>query len=250
MLKFEKFEDYAEVTLTCGKKTKVDLDDLDYVINKGWQMSNGYAISTTKHIKAMHRLIFGVIPEGMILDHKNRDRLDNRKSNLRICTYSQNAQNKKVIGDTKGVTFRDNKWNTSILVDGKFTYLGCFEDKETALRAYDSAAAFHFGEFACTNFKDVIPKHYLDIRKENCSRDSNKSSKYTGVCWKFEKWQAYVFYQGKVKHLGYYIDEEEAAKVRDAAILFLKLKTPKGLNFPDSTPRSLEEIKNSPLRSR
>lgn len=98
---------------------------------------------------------------GEIVDHINRDNLDNRKCNLRICTIKQNNQNSSLkITNTsgfKGVTFFRNKktkqwyWKATVAKkDGKdiSTY---HKDKKEAALSYDKMAVEYYGEFACTN---------------------------------------------------------------------------------------------------
>jgi hypothetical protein len=95
---------------------------------------------------------------GQLVDHWNRDGLDNRRCNLRIANYSQNAANSgpsvRNTSGYKGVTFsrRADKWQAGIQVNGKFQFLGHWATREDAARAYDAAATKFFGEFAHLNF--------------------------------------------------------------------------------------------------
>jgi hypothetical protein len=94
------------------------------------------------------------------LDHINRDRADNRISNLREATTSQNQANAKA--DTrsrfglKGVMWRPKfkRWRAHIRVNRRRIYIGEYSCVVQAMAAYDAAARKHFGEFACTN-KDL-----------------------------------------------------------------------------------------------
>jgi len=94
----------------------------------------------------------------MQTDHKNKDGLDNRKSNLRTCCKSQNMSNRKIqLNNTsgyKGVYWHKyaRKWMASIKVNKKPIYLGLFVDPIEAALAYDKNAVEKFGEFADTNF--------------------------------------------------------------------------------------------------
>lgn len=105
----------------------------------------------------IHNFILGIVG----VDHKNGDRLDNRRSNMRPATSRQNNCNrKKSAGKSsiyKGVCAWDrhkngSAWRASIRLDGNLTHLGYFRSELDAARAYDSAAIKLFGEFARPNF--------------------------------------------------------------------------------------------------
>jgi len=106
----------------------------------------------------MEKEVLGVLGRKVTVDHKNGNGLDNRKFNLRICTRSQNQQNKKKpISNTsgfKGVAWSKaaNKWCAYIAVNKERIHLGLFVDPKEAARAYDTAARKFFGEFARPNF--------------------------------------------------------------------------------------------------
>jgi len=102
-----------------------------------------------------HRLAFlymiGRWPE-QIVDHIDRNPLNNRWSNLREATHSQNRFNSKMTVRNKtgfkGVSPEGNRWIASIMVSGESHYLGCFATPEEAHRAYCKAAQKIAGEFA------------------------------------------------------------------------------------------------------
>ena len=110
----------------------------------------------------VHRLVMGS-PEGMDIDHINGNGLDNRKENLRACTRSQNAMNKKLRSDSttgyKGVykvknTACKNPYKAAAAVpgtSGKKKSLGSFATAEEAAQAYNNYVIKEFGEFAYLN---------------------------------------------------------------------------------------------------
>lgn len=106
----------------------------------------------------LHRFILGLSSGDPVVDHRNGDGRDNRKSNLRMCTKRQNQWNHfKHTNNTsgfKGVYWQinRNKWNASITVNRSKTHIGTYDSKIDAAIAYDNAARDHFGEFARLNF--------------------------------------------------------------------------------------------------
>lgn len=102
----------------------------------------------------LHRAIMDA-PKGMLVDHINHDTTDNRKENLRICTASENQQNRKRkthgASGIRGVNFdkRFGKWYGRIYVDGKSKYLGYFETlkgAETAVRTARMTYQTHYND--------------------------------------------------------------------------------------------------------
>jgi hypothetical protein len=107
----------------------------------------------------MHRQIANP-PDGKEVDHINGVTLDNRRENLRVCSHSQNMHNRRLRQKNnksgyKGVHWlaRTKRWVAEIRVNGKSRHLGYFTEKTDAARAYDTAAAECFGEFAHLNFE-------------------------------------------------------------------------------------------------
>ena len=124
----------------------------------GCKNSKGYlqVVIDGKHYK-LHRLAFlyiaGSFPENEV-DHINRDRCDNRWSNLRAATKSQNLRNvgphKTNKSGYKGVCWRKDmsKWTAQIRADGKVRHLGFFDDPKEAHAAYARAAEQYSGAYA------------------------------------------------------------------------------------------------------
>ena len=94
----------------------------------------------------------------IMIDHINFDGLDNRKSNLRICTAKQNMMHrqkhkKNLTSLYKGVSWhkQGKKWRADIYINNKCTFLGYFESETDAARTYNKKAKEEFGEFAVLN---------------------------------------------------------------------------------------------------
>ena len=157
-------EDHAEIYLidrnneVCGKEL-IDLDDVDKVKNIKWhksdlQRNTYYCISNNKTWKRLHRLIMNVTDPNIFVDHINHNGLDNRKSNLRICTNQENIRNcitpKNNKSGYKGIYWAKdkNKWTVQITLNNKTKYIGRYEKLEDAIAARKEAAKKYYGEFA------------------------------------------------------------------------------------------------------
>ena len=137
------------------KECLIDLDKLPLVNKCHWYANkNGYV--RNDGMGAIHRLILNV-RDSTLVDHINHNTLDNRISNLRLCTRTTNAQNqiKKDICTSKykGVNYRKDRkyWRAYITVNKKTINLGIFKLEIEAANAYNVAAVKYFGEFACLN---------------------------------------------------------------------------------------------------
>lgn len=140
---------YLSGEVGLGKFAIVDDEDYDYLSQYNWLYNLGYA----RHKRIyMHRMILNA-PKGVFVDHKNLDKLDNRRDNLRLCNSCGNVSNrKKRIGPYssmyKGVCFdkRVGKWKAEIKA-----HLGYFCSEVEAAKAYNNAAIINYGEFARLN---------------------------------------------------------------------------------------------------
>lgn len=117
--------------------------------------SNGYAVRAGNHsprLVRMHRVIAGrmlgrKLERHELVDHINRNRLDNRRSNLRIVGYAENNRNVEARGSSgyKGVYpnpgSKQRPWLAKATIDYKQVYLGSFSTKKEAAKAYDAFAA-------------------------------------------------------------------------------------------------------------
>jgi len=104
----------------------------------------------------MHRIITRA-KRGEYVDHKNGDKRDNRRSNIRVCTPTQNNANQRYpVNNTsgyKGVSWHSDGigWQAKVYSGGKFFHLGIFKDAKDAARAYNEKALELWGEFAWLN---------------------------------------------------------------------------------------------------
>jgi len=159
-----KGEAVRKIPLGDGLYAYVDAADYEWLSQWPWHAhSGGYAgrIENGKCI-LMHRQIMQP-PKGMIVDHVNRNHLDNTRTNLRLSTRAENARNagkrRNTVSRFKGVDYipKSKKWRARLSTCGKRICLGYFEVEEDAARAYDLAAVQYFGEFARLNFPDEWP---------------------------------------------------------------------------------------------
>ena len=137
---FKRFNNFK----WCAKWEK---NTKSYHARRGVQMEN-------KKVKtlALHREILGVTDPRLKVDHKNHDTLDNRRDNLRVCTTSQNAMNRKGARSNsftrlRGVTKNRRRFMARISLNGKDLYLGTFSTATEASAADAAANRRYFGEF-------------------------------------------------------------------------------------------------------
>jgi hypothetical protein len=111
----------------------------------------GYPYSSSKGY--LHR---NILVGAKQVDHANRNKLDNRRLNLRESTQSQNMMNASLRSDNtsgyRGVRKMRDKWQAVINLKAGQHCIGTYKSKEQAALMYDTAAKKHFGEFANLNF--------------------------------------------------------------------------------------------------
>lgn len=153
-----------QIPLSKGQIAIVDDDDYLKIGKKHYYYhQKGYALrwaGSENHPKEiyMHQDIMGMPPSGMFIDHINRNRLDNRKCNLRFVTRAQNRVNSRktrygIYSLYRGAHFHclRRKWAASIGAKGKLIHLGYFQSERDAALAYNKAAVKFHGEFAKLN---------------------------------------------------------------------------------------------------
>lgn len=158
-----------EIKLSLGKVALVDDSDYDVLSKYKWRaFKNGnsyyarmfiYFDNWNKSVPLqMHRIIMGADSDKDIIDHKDCNGLNNQRNNLRLCTRTQNAYNKKKSDNPKSSKFKgvylstsENKWRALIQVKNQKISLGKFDDEISAAIAYNKKAIEIHGEFANLN---------------------------------------------------------------------------------------------------
>jgi hypothetical protein len=142
---YDRLNKYQWCISTCGK--------VSYVVRR---QNNGIMIS-------MHREIIGAdnIPDGIEIDHADRDGLNNQRENLRLASKSQQQANippySGCSSKFKGVCWftPKGKWRARINYKKKEMHLGYFDSEDEAGIHYDMAALGLFGVFAYLNFPEL-----------------------------------------------------------------------------------------------
>ena len=155
-----------KIPLTQGQFAIVDDEDYDRLSEYKWRVNKSgrvfYAVRDCYLNKKRESISMArslVCPDnGMEVDHINRNPLDNRRNNIRVCTRQENSRNRGIPAHNtsgyKGVRWHNqaNKWMAVLGIDGKLVYFGFYTCIVKAAKAHDAAAREHFGEFACLNF--------------------------------------------------------------------------------------------------
>jgi hypothetical protein len=152
---------YYNIPLTKNKFSKIDKSDYEKIKKYSWYCNErlGYAYSggvnkcsKENTRKKMHRFLLDISSADVQVDHINGDRLDNRRSNLRIATNAENSRNGYIRKDNKsghrGISFdaNRNKWSVDICKDKK-RHRKRFINKDDAITWYRIKAVELFGEF-------------------------------------------------------------------------------------------------------
>jgi hypothetical protein len=173
----------VEVRLSNGHVAYVDPDDYDKVKDMSWsEHVKGGAVAYNPSTSLNEYMHHRIIPkkEGFVIDHINRNSLDNRQCNLRYATRSQNGAN-GVWNETryKGVTQHGKGFKAQITINYENKVIGTFSTEEEAAHAYDDAARTQWGMFARTNFnqREPFPPNAHVVL------DNNKSGAY--LAWEY-----------------------------------------------------------------
>lgn len=153
---------YRLIPLTQRQNAIVDAEDFEWLStwnwNAHWDLHAKCFYARRKQSGKtilMHREIMHLKP-GQLVDHHNRNSLDNRKQNLRQATVSQNTANTKNFTTNssgyRGVSRNGKRWRAVVVHHGRYIVMSGFRSKRKAARAYDEVAKKIFGEFAHLNF--------------------------------------------------------------------------------------------------
>lgn len=157
-----------EIKLSQGKVALVDDADYDWLNqwkwhacktsnNKSWTARRKSVGKGGRQINVhMHREILSVVQNGVEVDHKDGDTLNNQRHNLRACSRTENIFNTHSRGGTskhKGVCYNksNGKWAAQIAAKKHRIHIGYFDKEEDAAMAYNTLAKKHHGEFAKLN---------------------------------------------------------------------------------------------------
>jgi hypothetical protein len=147
----------------------VDDEDYESLSKYRWYLSRkGYAQRNRRYVNKipdrlpvqMHTMIIGN-KDGLVIDHVNNNKLDNRRSNLRHISNTENIRRRGVQKNSKtgfkGVYFcktkglKSTRYLSYIRVDKKLLFVGYFANKEEAAKAYNEASKKHHGEHGYQN---------------------------------------------------------------------------------------------------
>lgn len=174
------------IILDQGYIVIIDDEDYDKIKNYKWKIlrlsDTRIVAKTVTYCKRkanqimMHRLIMGVENRSRpIIDHINRNTLDNRKSNLRFANHQNNGMNRGKSNRTggtaskyKGVYYKKGKhrkkrWYSKVCTKNQNYCCGVYYDECGAAKAYDKKALELFGEFAYLNFPELKEEYLKEI---------------------------------------------------------------------------------------
>jgi len=215
------------ITLINDGRVRVDPDDYEWLSQFRWFKSSagyahrqGWSADRKEHwFIFMHRVV-NQTPEGKFTDHINRNKLDNRKCNLRTVDKSRNSANRekskrKVLSSKlKGVSYHPSTklWRARIR-DRDFEKTTYHATELQAALDYNRMASERFGANACLNELPggIEPTVFRE-----------KSSKFRGVTRRGDSWEASTEVDGKSVYLGAYQTELEAAKAYNEGVLRIR----------------------------
>lgn len=239
-------EDFKRISAVSWRANKIN--------NKIYVGSHIYNSITDKtEYWFLHRFILNVPPgDPRLVDHKDRNPLNNQRDNLRACSSSENSQNKSVKRNQittslyKGVLFlkKEKNWGARIQFQNKPICLGSYFEEIDAALAYDKAALHFFKDFANLNFDKETPKDHIKVLNVDYQPE-NFTSKYFGVYYS-ENAHLWIGRIGKEENSSnkllclYRHEEDLVTYCREYLILLNNL--PSTRNFEDLSREEIERI--------
>ena len=173
--------------LCSGKQFRIDASDIERVSSISWRVNKDGYVAHYDHLMAsellLHRWLMDVYDPGIIVDHANRDRLDCRRSNLRIVTPAQNSANHSFFKTNKtgytGVYYSkySGRYEVKIGYRHRRILLGSTKDEgelETLAQMYNIGAYFFFGEYAGALNAVPEPSDLYKVVTQKCQKYTEK----------------------------------------------------------------------------
>lgn len=144
-----------EILVIDGHDVLIDggFEQVGLLAQFNWKIASGYAICTyrerpgVRRTISMHRMIVGDVPKGRVVDHINRNKLDNRRANLRVITQSENCKNlspeshaRKRGKHPPGLSLNCGKWQVVTRQGGRITWHGTFDSQTEAIEVAQRVA--------------------------------------------------------------------------------------------------------------
>lgn len=209
----------------------VDDEDFDRVSKRNWYLTNGYAVSNDGDLVKMHRLILNASTDA-IIDHIDRNQINNQKSNLRIVNREENVHNQKkrtgTFNNYKGTLYipRLKLWLSRCRMYKQDFHLGYFKTEIAAAIAYNKKASELSPGFILLNEINLSDEEQAEIllRERSCILPAEKRSSHHNIYWnkKAQKWDVRIRLNNKYKQIGSFSSEEEAFEARKRALMQLK----------------------------
>lgn len=151
-----------QVKLKSNKTIQIDGEDLVILTQFNWTLNDRcyvvrwFRLNGVRKCEYLHRRIMGFPIKDV--DHKDGDKLNNMKTNLRLCTHQENNFNKNknkgiYSSKYKGVSYyqRYKKWKVTLMLSGKQIWGGYFENEKEAALKYNELALLHHKKYANFN---------------------------------------------------------------------------------------------------
>jgi hypothetical protein len=139
----------------------IDREDYNRCVGFKWFLTSAGYVFNGKQKIFLHRFILDA-KDGSVVDHRDRDPLNNRRDNLRICpgenhSHWNTKNHKDGATGLKGVWYRKerDRYVARIYHNGRSYWLGSYATKNEAARAYDTAAEKRFGDFGYLNSENM-----------------------------------------------------------------------------------------------